>query len=151
MVSKLEKCTDQELEHLHVNGGGEYISHALLCWCKTKGITIEHSASQTLKHNSVSEWTWRTLYMMKNSLLFNVKLPNVFWAEAMLAANELKNLLSTSKRDKVLNHTITGIELNVAHIQIFESVTHVHISKEKQIKSDIKCTWTGIFLGYQSL
>ena len=58
----------------------------------------------------------------------------------MLAANELKNLLPTLKRDKVLNHTITSIQLNVAHIQIFESVTHVHISKEKRIKSDIKCT-----------
>ena len=57
----------------------------------------------------------------------------------MLAANKLKNLLSTSKRDKVLNHIITGIQLNVTHIQIFESVAHVHISKEKQIKSDIKC------------
>ena len=58
----------------------------------------------------------------------------------MLTANELKNLLPTLKRDKVLNHTITGIQLNVAYIQIFESVTHVHISKEKWIKSDIKCT-----------
>ena len=57
MVSKLEKCTDQELEHLHVDGGGEYISHALLHWCKTKGITIKHSASHTLEHNSVSEQT----------------------------------------------------------------------------------------------
>ena len=58
----------------------------------------------------------------------------------MLAANELKNLLPTLKRDKVLNYTITSIQLNVAHIQIFESVTYVHISKEKWIKSDIKCT-----------
>ena len=56
------------------------------------------------------------LHTMKDSLLLNAKLPNVFWAEAMLAANELKNLLPTSKRDKVLNHTITGIQLNVAHI-----------------------------------
>ena len=58
----------------------------------------------------------------------------------MLAANELKNLLPTLKRNKVSNHTITSIQLNVAHIQIFESVTHVHIPKEKWIKSDIKCT-----------
>ena len=56
----------------------------------------------------------------------------------MLAANELKNLLSTSKKDKVLNHIITDIQLNVAYIQIFESVAHIHISKKKQIKSDIK-------------
>ena len=57
MILKLEKCTDQELEHLHVDGGGEYISHVLLHWCKTKGITIEHSAPYTLKYNSVSEQT----------------------------------------------------------------------------------------------
>ena len=58
----------------------------------------------------------------------------------MLAANELKNLLPTSKRDKVLNHTITGVQLIVAHIQIFESIAHIHISKKKWIKSDIKHT-----------
>ena len=57
MVSKLEKCTDQELEHLCVDGGGEYISHALLHWCKTKGIIIEHSVSHTSDYNSVSEQT----------------------------------------------------------------------------------------------
>ena len=78
MVSKLEKCTDQELEHLHVNGGGEYISYALLHWCKTKGIIIEYSVLHILKHNSVSEQTWRMLHTMKNSLLLNTKLPNVF-------------------------------------------------------------------------
>ena len=30
MVLKLERLTDEELAHLHVDGGGEYISHALL-------------------------------------------------------------------------------------------------------------------------
>ena len=91
MVLKLERLTDEELAHLHVDEGGEYISHALLRWCKTKGISIEHSALYTLKHNSVSEWTWRTLCTMKDSLLLDTNLPNVFWAEVMLTANELKN------------------------------------------------------------
>ena len=58
----------------------------------------------------------------------------------MLTANELKNLLSASKRDKVLNHTFTGIQLSVTHLHIFDSIAHVHISKKKRIKSDIKCT-----------
>ena len=57
MVLKLERLTDEELAHLHVNGGGEYISHALLHWCKTKGISIEHSAPYTPEHNSVSKQT----------------------------------------------------------------------------------------------
>ncbi|KAA6409267.1 MAG: hypothetical protein FRX48_06820 [Lasallia pustulata] len=85
---------------------------------------------------------------MKDSLLLDAKLPNIFWAEAMLTANELKNLLPASKRDKVPNHTITGVQPSVAHLQIFGSVAYVHIPKEKRIKSDIRRTWTGIFLGY---
>ncbi|KAA6414260.1 MAG: hypothetical protein FRX48_02623 [Lasallia pustulata] len=103
-------------------------------------ITIKYSTPHTPEHNSVSERTWRTLCTMKDSLLLDAKLPNVFWAEAMLTANELKNLLPASKRDKVPNHTITGVQPSVAHLQIFGSVAHVHIPKEKRIKSDIRRT-----------
>ena len=77
---------------------------------------------------------------MKDSLLLNADLSNVFWAEAMLTVNELKNLLSASKRDKVLSYTFTGVQPSVTHLHIFDSVAYIHISKEKRIKSDIKCT-----------
>ena len=77
---------------------------------------------------------------MKDSLLLNADLSNVFWAEAMLTANELKNLLPALKRDKVLNHTFISVQLSVTHLHIFDSVAHVYISKKKRIKSDIKCT-----------
>ena len=77
---------------------------------------------------------------MKDSLLLNTDLPNVFWAEVMLTVNELKNLLSALKRDKVPNHTFISVQLSVAHLHIFDSVAHIHISKEKRIKSDIKHT-----------
>ena len=58
----------------------------------------------------------------------------------MLTVNELKNLLSASKRNKVLNHTFTSVQLSVTHLHIFSSVAHVYISKVKRIKSDIKHT-----------
>ena len=77
---------------------------------------------------------------MKDSLLLNTDLSNVFWAEVMLITNELKNLLSASKRDKVLNYTFTNVQLSVTHLYIFNSVAHIHILKKKRIKSDIKCT-----------
>ena len=58
----------------------------------------------------------------------------------MLTVNELKNLLSALKRDKVLNYTFISVQLSVAHLYIFSSVAHIHISKKKRIKSDIKHT-----------
>ena len=58
----------------------------------------------------------------------------------MLTTNELKNLLSVLKRDKVPNYTFTDIQLSVTHLYIFSSVAHIYISKEKRIKSDIKYT-----------
>ena len=77
---------------------------------------------------------------MKDSLLLNADLPNVFWAEAMLTVNKLKNLLPASKRDKVLNHTFISVQFSVTYLHIFGSVAHVYISKKKRIKSDIKHT-----------
>ena len=77
---------------------------------------------------------------MKDSLLLNADLSNVFWAEAILTVNELKNLLPALKRDKVLNYTFTDVQPDVTHLHIFDSVAHIHIPKEKRIKSDIKCT-----------
>ena len=77
---------------------------------------------------------------MKDSLLLNADLPNVFWAEAMLTTNELKNLLPALKRDKVLNYTFISVQFSVAHLYIFDSVAYIHISKDKRIKSDIKYT-----------
>ena len=58
----------------------------------------------------------------------------------MLTANKLKNLLSALKRNKVLNHIFTDVQLSVAHLYIFSSAAHIYISKEKRIKSDIKHT-----------
>ena len=58
----------------------------------------------------------------------------------MLTVNELKNLLPALKRDKVLNHTFISVQLSVTHLHIFGSVAHIHISKKKRIKSDIKHT-----------
>ena len=58
----------------------------------------------------------------------------------MLTVNKLKNLLPASKRDKVLNHTFTDVQPSVTHLHIFSSIAHIHISKEKRIKSDIKYT-----------
>ena len=58
----------------------------------------------------------------------------------MLTVNELKNLLPALKRDKVLNYIFISVQLSVAHLCIFDSIAHVHISKKKRIKSDIKCT-----------
>ena len=147
-IKKLERKSGKKLGHLRVDGGGEYISISLLNWCRAKGVTIEHSAPQTPEHNSVSERSWRTLRTMKDSMLIDAGLPNVFWAEAMHAANELRNLLPTSQRKKIPNHAYTGIQPSVAHLRIFGSIVHVHIPKEKRIKSDIKRAWTGIFLGY---
>lgn len=55
IISKLERLTDQKLAHLKADGGREYISHALLRWCKTKGVAIEQSTPYIPEHNAVSE------------------------------------------------------------------------------------------------
>ncbi len=56
----------------------------------------------------------------------------------MHVVNELKNLLLMLKRNKVLNHAINSIQLNVTHLRIFNSVVYMHILKKQRIKLNIK-------------
>lgn len=51
-----------------------------------------------LKKNRMAEKYWRTLAIMKYSLLIDNSLPVNFWAELMDTANYQRNWLPTAKR-----------------------------------------------------
>jgi len=56
--------------------------------------------------------------------------------------------LSTHKRTVTSEKVWTEIRLNFSHIWIFKSVSYIHISKEKCMKSNLNQTWKDIFVEY---
>ena len=87
---------------------------------------------------------------MNDSILIDSGLLVNFWAEAMDKANYLHNYLPT-KRDGptiIPKKVRINVKQNLKHVHIFESRVSTFIPMQKHLKSDIRKTWKGIFIGY---
>lgn len=146
----VENQCSKSMKVLRADGGGEFISAKLKDFCDKKGITIKYAAPYMHEENGIAERGWKTIVMMKDSLLINSGLPLNFWAEAMETANYLRNRLPTkSQRGELIPEECwTGEKQDVSHIKVFGSVVSIAIPKEKRHKSDIYKNWKGIFIGY---
>lgn len=138
------------MKALRADGGGEFISAKLKDFCDKKGITIKYAAPYMHEENGIAERGWKTIVIMKDSLLIDSGLPSNFWAEAMESANYLRNRLPTkSQREELIPEECwTGEKQDVSHLKVFGSVVSVVITKEKRHKSDVYKNWKGIFIGY---
>lgn len=51
------------------------------------------------EENRLTEREWRTIVIMKDSMLIDSSLPNGFWAEFMEITNYLRNMLLTKSKN----------------------------------------------------
>ena len=133
-------------------GGGEFINIALQSFCEEQRIKIGYAAPYMHDDNGIAEQYWRTLALIKNSLLIDSKLSNQFWAKVMDTANYLQNRLPTRcTADKIIiisEEAWTRVKQNLEHIRIFGNKVSTYIPSEKHSKSNVYKPWNGIFLGY---
>ena len=141
------------LRYLQIDGGGEFISLALKSFCNKRGINIGYTALYVHKKNSIAEQCWRTLAIMKDSLLIDSRLLVNFWAEVIDTSNYLRNRLLTRRNGPafILEKAWTGTKQNLEHVQIFESRVSTFIPTKKRTKSDIRKTWKGILISYAGI
>lgn len=85
-----------KLSSLQIDGKSEYVSLILKKFYKKKEVVIKFTLSYIPKQNFITKWFWHIFNTIKNTMLVNSKLPRKFWAEAIVTAVYLKNLLSTS-------------------------------------------------------
>ena len=72
-------------------------------------------------------------------MLYDVKLPKYFQAEAMHIAVDLINLSPPSLLDgDVLERVWTGKDVSYKHLKIFGCRVYVHIPKHEKLKLDDK-------------
>lgn len=91
------------MKALRADRGREFISTKLKDFCVKKSITIKYAAPYMHKKNGVAKQGWRTIVIMKDSLLIDSGLPLEFWAETMDTANYLQNCLPTkSQRREII-------------------------------------------------
>lgn len=95
----VEAESNCSMKVLRADGGGEFISAKLKSFCEKRGIVIGYAAPYVHEENELAERGWRTIVMIKDSMLIDSGLPNGFWAEAMETANYFRNRLPTKSKN----------------------------------------------------
>lgn len=80
---------------LHSDNGGEYVSHAFTSYLAAHGVIHYTTCPHTLKENDIVERKNRHLLEVTRALLFQIKVPKVFWADALLTTAYLINRVPT--------------------------------------------------------
>lgn len=100
-LPRAEAC-GEKLGYLQTDGRGEFIRAALKSFCEDRNITIGYVVPYMHKENGIAGRCWRTLAIMKDSLLIDSGLPVNFWAEAMDTTNYLRNRLPTRRNSVIV-------------------------------------------------
>ena len=102
----MENQTGKKINVLRCDNGGEYKSNVFNLFCQTHGIKCQFTTSYTPQQNGVSERKNRTLLGAVLAMLFDSKLSNRYWGEAIQTANYLQNRSPT----KALSPNTTPFE-----------------------------------------
>lgn len=108
----------------------------------------ETTTANTPEQNAKVERMNRTLVTKARSVLAGHGLPKSFWAEAMMTACYLNNILSTQDRKKSPLGLWTGRKPSVKHLKVYGCIAYIYIDKNKRDKLDLNAR-KGIFVGYR--
>lgn len=122
-VEESERELKEKVSMIRCDNGGEYTNHELKEWCKLNGIKLDYTIPYTPQLNGKSERLNRTLLEKTRALLFDSKLGDEMWGEAMYCATYLLNRLPT---ESLKNNTTPyemwhGRKPNISNIQKFGS------------------------------
>lgn len=135
----VEKQIDTSIKTLRSDGGKEYDNNALENFCAEHGIKYEKTAPYSPQQNGVSERMNRTIVEKVRCMLYDAKMSKGFWAEALLAAIDIINVLPHSKiGNKTPNELWYGKKSDISNFKIFGSKAMVMIPYQKRKKLDKK-------------
>ena len=143
-VAAVEILTGKRVKTLRSDGGGEYINHEMVEFCRNKGIRLQTTHAHSPFENGVAERYNRTLLDMTRCLLVQSGLGKEFWEEAMTFANTIHNIIvsdgNTSPEQLLLNK-----QSQLALVKSFGCLAYVYDSPRSKLEARAK---TGILLGF---
>jgi len=147
----VENQCEKKVKVLRSDNGTEYTSDKFKEFCEDAGIEHQYTTVYTPQQNGVSERKNRTIMEMARCLLFEKKVPKMFWAELVNTATYLLNRLPTRALDnKTPYEAMRGSKPSVQHLKVFGGVCYSQVPKEKRAKLDEKAE-IGVFMGYSSV
>jgi hypothetical protein len=145
-VSQSESRSDQKLNNLRYDNGGEYRNGQLKEWCKNKGITLDYAVPYTPQLNGKAEKLNRTHVEKARAMLFDSNLDSEIWGEATLNAAYLLNRSPTLTIDMTPAEKWYGKKPDMNKIKLFGC--RAYTKKLNQLKKFESRTIESIFVGY---
>ncbi|KAG8492723.1 hypothetical protein CXB51_010438 [Gossypium anomalum] len=144
----VENQANCKLKCLRSDNGTEYVSQRFQKICDDAGILHQLTTIYTPQQNSVCERKNRIVLDMAGCLLFEAKMPNNFWAEAVNTSVYLLNRLSTNAvKGKTPFEAWFGQKPTVSHLRVFGCLCYALVPAEKRTKLE-KRSMPGVFVGY---
>ena len=85
-VNASEAFLERKVCKIRCDNGGEFTGKELKQWCKSKGITLDFTIPYSPQLNGTAERMIRTIMEKARSLLFDSKLGDEMWGEALLTS-----------------------------------------------------------------
>ncbi|KAG8487897.1 hypothetical protein CXB51_018808 [Gossypium anomalum] len=146
----VENQTGCKIKALRTDNGTEYLSKRFQKLCEQAEIHHQLTTVYTPQQNGVSERKNRTVMDMAKCLLFQSKLPNKFWAEAVNISVHLLNKPPThAVKEKKPFEAWYGLKPSISHLKVFGCVCYVLIPAERRTKLERRSV-PGIFVTYGS-
>jgi hypothetical protein len=137
----------RKLRILRTDNGREFTAAEFTSYCADEGVQRHYSAPYNPQQNGIIERRNQTVVGMARALLKKMRMPAVFWGEAVVTAVYIFNRLPT----KALNGRMPyeawhGRKPTVSHLQVFGCLTFGkelgHIGKLDDRRTP------GVFIGY---
>lgn len=135
---------------LRSDNGSEYTSSQFEGFLQQSGIFHQKSVVYTPQQNGVCERKNRIIMDMSRCLLFEKKLPKLFWAEAANTAVYLLNRSATKSLDsKTPFEAWHEVKPDVSNLKVFGCVCYTLVPEPKRSKLDERSK-LAIFIGYNN-
>lgn len=108
------------IKSFQCDNGGEFNNRQMLVFFSTHGIQPRFSCPHTSAQNGRAERTLRTINNLVRALLFQAKMPNTYWVEALNMAAHLFNLLPSTAIDNQIPFTrLFNKQASYDHLRVF--------------------------------
>jgi hypothetical protein len=150
IVARAENESGGKLKALRTDRGGEFNSNLFSVFCSEGGVKHYTTTPYTPQQNGVVERRNQSVIEMARCLLKAMKVPSVFWGEAVRIAVYLLNRSSTKALDNMTPFEAWhGKKPKVNHLKVFGCLAHVKVVGPNVNKLSGRSKKM-IFIGYES-
>ncbi|GKD56946.1 ribonuclease H-like domain-containing protein [Tanacetum coccineum] len=119
-ITEVENQLNHKVKVIRSDNGTEFKNREMDEFCGQKGIKREYSVARTPQQNGVAERKNRTLIEAARTMLADLLLPTVFWAEAVnTACYVLNRVLVTKPHNKTPYELIIGRAPSISFMRPF--------------------------------